>query len=306
MQKIRLVFLVGPTAVGKTGTAIHLAKRLNSEIISCDSMQLYKSMDIITSKPKKNELKKVPHHLIGVISPDKEYNVTKYRSAALKKIGEIVKKKRIPLFVGGTGLYMSVLLDGIFKVDARDQKFRDRLYEGAKRFGSVYLHEKLQKVDPAAARKIHPNDLKRIIRALEVFNVTGKPISQLQKQRKGLPDNYDVKIFCLNMDRDKLYKRIDGRVEKMFKEGLIKEAKNLLGMKLSKTASVAIGLKELKGYLEGSCDLQEVKDVMKRNTRQYAKRQLTWFRRDKRVQWVNIKSNETSAEVANRIWKKLS
>ena len=226
MRKIRLVFLVGPTAVGKTGVAIYLAKRLGSEIISCDSMQLYKGMDIITSKPKKSELKKVPHHLIGVISPAKEYNVTKYRSVALKKAEEIVKREKVPLFVGGTGLYMSVLLDGIFKAKAQDQKLRERLYKKAQRYGSAYLHKKLREVDPAAARKIHPNDLKRIIRALEVFKVTGKPISQLQKQRKGLPYNYEVKIFCLNMDRDKLYKRIDERVEKMFKEGLVKEAKS--------------------------------------------------------------------------------
>ena len=306
MQKIRLVFLVGPTAIGKTGVAIYLAKKLNSEIISCDSMQLYKGMDIITSKPNRSTLEKVPHHLIGVISPGREYNVTKYRSAALKEIIKIVKKKRVPLFVGGTGLYMSVVLDGIFNVDAQDQKFRDLFYKKAQRFGSVYLHKKLQEVDAPAACKIHPNDLKRIIRALEVFNVTGKPISQLQKQRKGLSDNYDVKIFCLNMDRGKLYKRIDERVERMFRDGLIKEAKKLLSMKLSKTASVAIGLKELKGYLEGSCDLQEAKDLMKRNTRQYAKRQLTWFRKDKRVQWINIKDNETSTEVAKRLWKKLS
>jgi tRNA dimethylallyltransferase len=165
------------------------------------------------------------------------------------------------------------------------------------------LHKDLQEVDPAAAYKIHPNDLKRIIRALEVFSVSGKLISQLQKQRKGLLDNYDVKIFCLNMDRNKLYKRIDERVEMMFKDGLIKEVRKLLSMKLSKTASVAIGLKELRNYLEGSYGLQEAKE---RNSRQYAKRQLTWFRKDKRMQWINIKDNETSAEVANKIWKKLS
>jgi len=292
--------------VGKSGAALHLAKKLNSEIISCDSMQLYKNMDIITSKPKRSEFKKVPHHLIGVISPEKEYNVTKYRVAALKESNKIIEKNKVPLFVGGTGLYMSVLIDGIFNENAHDQKVIDALYKKSEKSGSAYLHKKLKEVDPVAAGKIHPNDLRRIIRALEVFKVTGKPISQLQKQRKGLPDNYNVKIFCLNMDRNKLYKRIDERVERMFKDGLIKEAKKLLSSKLSKTASVAIGLKELRGYLEGSYDLQEAKDMMKRNTRQYAKRQLTWFRKDKRVKWVNIKDNETSAEVANRIWKKLS
>ncbi|MGA2775537.1 MAG: tRNA (adenosine(37)-N6)-dimethylallyltransferase MiaA [Candidatus Omnitrophota bacterium] len=298
-----IVFLMGPTAAGKTDTAVYLAEKLNSEIVSCDSMQIYKDMDIMTSKPVGCVLKKTRHHLIGVVSPENEYNVSKYRLDALRAIKKIIKRGKVPLFVGGTGLYMTILLDGIFNLKVKSQKMRERLYKQAEKSGSAYLHKKLQKIDPDAAAKIHPNDLKRIIRALEVYEVTGKPISMLQKNRHGLWDEYGVKIFCLDMERGKLYNRIDSRVEKMFKKGLIKEAKRLLNMKLSRTASAAIGLKEVKGYLEGSYGLQETKELMKRNTRQYAKKQLTWFRKDKRIQWINVAQNDTPAKITERIWK---
>jgi tRNA dimethylallyltransferase len=298
----KIIFLVGPTASGKTETAAHLAKRLKAEIVSCDSMQVYKKMDIITSKPSKRLLEKIPHHLIGVIPAAKEYNVSRYREDALNKAKDIISRNKIPLFVGGTGLYMTALIDGIFNIKAEDKSLRIRLYRQAGKSGSPYLHKELKKVDPAAAEKIHPNDARRIIRALEVFKVAGKPISILQKVRHGLWGEYDVKIFCLNIPRNRLYDRIDKRVEKMFKEGLIKEVRRLLNMRLSRTASAAIGLKELKGYFEGSHGLDEAKNLIKRNTRQYAKRQLTWFRKDKRIKWVNIKDKETPRLVAERIW----
>ncbi|MFA5276678.1 MAG: tRNA (adenosine(37)-N6)-dimethylallyltransferase MiaA, partial [Candidatus Omnitrophota bacterium] len=270
----KIIFLVGPTAIGKTETGVYLAKKLNSEIISCDSIQIYKDMDIISSKPSRYLLKKIRHHLIGIFSPENEYNVSRYRLAALREIKKIIKKDKVPLFVGGTGLYMTILLDGIFNLKVKSKKERARLYRQAERFGNAYLHKKLQKVDSKAAAKIHPHDLRRIIRALEVYKAAGKPISMLQKNRQGLWNEYDVRIFCLDMERGKLYERIDARVEEMFKKGLIRETKKLLSMKLSKTASTAIGLKELEGYLEGSYDLEETKDLIKRSTRQYAKRQL--------------------------------
>lgn len=301
-MKPRLIFLVGPTAVGKTKIAVALAKKLNAEIISCDSMQIYKGMDIITSKPAVALREKVAHHLVDLIRPSEEYNVSKYRRDALKKAKAIIGKQKTPLFVGGTGLYMSVLIDGIFKAKTENKHLRDQLYKEAELMGSQYLHKRLMGIDAEAAAKIHPHDTKRIIRALEVFKTTGRPISKLQKQRKGITDKYEVKIFCLNMARENLYQRIDERVDRMFKRGLITEVKRLLKLRLSKTASFAIGIKELRGYFEGLYDLKEARRLMKRNTRLYAKRQLTWFRKDNRIEWVEIKEREAPKEVAEKIW----
>ena len=300
-MKKRILFVVGPTAVGKTEVAVSLARKINAEIISCDSMQLYKGMGIITSKPSKKLRKRVVHHLLDVVSPTRDYNVSRFRREALNKIKEIVNKGKVPLLVGGTGLYMSILLDGIFKAHKEDKATREKLYREAVRYGSAHLHKKLLKVDPEAAQKIHPNDTKRMVRALEVFAATGKPISQLQKQRIGLKDEYDSKVFCLDMPRVDLYARIDKRVEEIFKKGLIKEVRGLLKMKLSRTASCAIGIKELKGYFEGLYDLVEVKRLMKCHTRRYAKRQLTWFRKDKRLEWVMVGQDEKPASIAKRI-----
>lgn len=305
-KKNKIIFIVGPTAVGKSEIAVCLAKKINAEIISCDSMQVYKGMDIISSKPNAIMRRKARHHLISIISPAQEYNVARYRLEALRKIREVIRRGRIPLFVGGTGLYMSILIDGIFKVSCNDGDIRKRLYQEAGQKGSAHLHKKLQEVDPEAAARIHPNDTRRIVRALEVFACCERPISQLQEERRGLASEYEVRIFCLNMERDRLYRRIDSRVEKMFKQGLVAEVKNLLKLKLSKTASCAIGIKKLKGYFEGLYDLEEAKRLTKRNTRNYAKRQLTWFRKDKRIEWVEVNNKEAPAVVANRIVKKLT
>lgn len=306
MTKPMLVFIVGPTAAGKTETAAALTKKVSAEIISCDSMQIYKGMDIITSKPPASLRKKAVHHLIDIIEPTKEFNVSKFRAEALKKIKQILKKGKTPILVGGAGLYVSILIDGIFKVKSVNKSVRSRLYKEASLFGKEFLYEKLNKSDPDAAVKIHPNDTKRIIRALEVFETTGKPISALQKQRKGLANDFDIKIFCINMEREKLKERIDRRVEKMFLNGLVRETKRLLKSKLSRTAGSAIGIKELKGYFDGKYNLEEAKLAIKRNTKEYAKRQLTWFRKDKRIKWIQIKKDEPAEEIARKIWKELS
>lgn len=306
MTKPMLVFIVGPTAAGKTETAAALTKKVSAEIISCDSMQIYKGMDIITSKPPASLRKKAVHHLIDIIEPTKEFNVSKFRAEALKKIKQILKKGKTPILVGGSGLYVSILIDGIFKVKSVNKSVRSRLYKEASLFGKEFLYEKLNKSDPDAAAKIHPNDTKRIIRALEVFETTGKPISALQKQRKGLVNDFDIKIFCINMEREKLKERIDRRVEKMFLNGLVRETKRLLKSKLSRTAGSAIGIKELKGYFDGKYNLEEAKLAIKRNTKEYAKRQLTWFRKDKRIKWIQIKKDEPAEEIARKIWKELS
>jgi tRNA dimethylallyltransferase len=304
-HKPTVIFLVGPTAIGKTETALYLAKKINAEIISCDSMQIYKGMDIITSKPAITVRKRVCHYLIDIVSPVKQYNVVNYRREAVKKIKEILRKGKMPLFVGGTGLYMSVVIDGIFKARSEDKNIRQRLYKEVGDFGSKYLYKRLKDLDPEAAIKIHPHDTRRIVRALEVQEATGKTISCLQKQRKGLGNKYDLRIFCLNMDRDRLYKKIENRVECMFKKGLIREVKKLLKLRLSKTAAAAIGIKELKGYFYGLYGLEEAKRLIKRNTRLYAKRQLTWFRKDKRIEWVEVGDKEKSASLVNRIRKML-
>jgi len=301
----RLVFLVGPTAAGKTEVAIRLARKINAEIISCDSMQVYKGMDILTSKPTLVLRKKTPHHLIDVLSPSKEYNVSRYCQEAGRKIREILSRGKVPLVVGGTGLYMSILLDGIFKVKSGNNSLRLKFMKEGERKGSLYLHRRLEAIDPEASAKIHPNDAKRIIRALEVFMITGRPISQLQKERRGLFQEYNVKVFCLNMERDKLYQRIEERVDKMFKRGLVREVKKLLGLRLSKTAGLAIGIREIKGYLDGLYNLEKARQLIKRNSCLYAKRQLTWFRKDKRIQWIEAKDTEKPGLIAKKIWNAL-
>lgn len=301
----KLLFLCGPTAVGKSRIAAIVAKKIKGEIISCDSMQVYKGMDILASQPSPELRKKVAHHLIAIISPCAEYDASKYCRLAARKVSEIIKKGKTPLIVGGTGLYMSLLIDGIFK-NKSDEAIRTRLYAAAQKSGALSLHMKLKEVDPEAAGKIHPNDTKRIVRALEVFESTGKPISLLQKTRKGLKDKYAIKICCLNMPRQALYKKIEERVEKMFSDGLIHEAKKLLRKKLSKTAYRAIGIRELEGYFNGSYDLNNTKQMIARNSCLYAKRQLTWFRKDKRIRWINLEADYNPRSIAQKIWKEFS
>lgn len=304
-MKKKIIFIAGPTAVGKSEAAFQLAKKIKGEIISCDSMQVYRGLNIVASKPPLLLRKAVAHHLISIISPEEEYDVSSYRREALKKIKAIHKRGKAPIFCGGTGLYLSVLIDGIFEGGGRDQLLRERLLRRCAKIGSSKLHQELATVDPRGALKIHPHDAKRIVRALEVFKVTGKPISELQKSRKGLSEEYDIKIFCLNMARGKLYQRIGRRVEEMFAGGVVKEAKALLKLKLSRTAACAIGLKELKGYFSGEYALEQARELIKKNTRAYAKRQMTWFRKDKRIAWVNIREKDSSRKVMQKIWKKL-
>jgi tRNA dimethylallyltransferase len=293
-MKRQIIFLVGPTAAGKTALAVKIARKLNAEIISCDSMQVYKGMEILSSQPSKAELKKVRHHLLSEVSPEKEFDVSRYRALALKKIRDIHKKNKLPLFVGGSGLYMSIVIDGIFKVKAEDRNIRKKLYRQAESRGSLYLHQKLAKVDPRAASRIHPNDTKRIVRALEVFEVSGKPISELQATRIGLGNKYDIRVLGLDMPRPELDLKINKRVDKMFWQGLVKEVKRLLKLKLSRTSRYAIGIREVQGYLEGLYGLKEAKELIKKNTRHYARRQMTWFRKDNRIIWIKPKTETVS------------
>lgn len=303
MLKKKIFFLVGPTGIGKSAAAISLARKIKAEIISCDSMQVYRGMDVITSKASPIQRRLARHHLISVVKPSEEYNAARYRDEALAICDKLFKKGRVPLFVGGTGLYYSIIIDGLFPAVPEDKKIRVGLYKEAKAKGGGQLYKRLAKVDPVASAKIHPNDTKRIIRAMEVFMLTGKPITLLQKQRKGLGPEYEVKVFGLNTKRELLYKKINARVERMFNLGLVAEVKRLLKGKLSKTASCAIGVKQLKGYFDGKYSLEEASRLIQQESRRYAKRQLTWFRKDKRVKWINVKDKEAPQGVAGRIYK---
>ncbi|RJO63944.1 MAG: tRNA (adenosine(37)-N6)-dimethylallyltransferase MiaA [Candidatus Omnitrophota bacterium] len=303
--KEKIFFLVGPTATGKSKVAIILAKKLKAEIVSCDSMQVYKGLDIVTSKPALADRRKISHHLIDVISPKEQYDVSRYRRNAMNAIGKILRKHKTPLFVGGTGLYMSVVIDGIFKHKSGNSRIRAKLYREASHKGSTQLFERLVRVDPEASARIHPHDLRRIVRALEVFEATGQPISKLQKQREGLAGKYEVACVCLDMEKPALYRRIEQRVDHMFKAGLVEEVKKLSRGALSKTASLALGIREVQGYLKGLYGLDEAKQLLKRNTRLYAKRQLTWFRKDKRIKWIKITAGDSAYGIAGKVIKLL-
>ncbi|MFA5335510.1 MAG: tRNA (adenosine(37)-N6)-dimethylallyltransferase MiaA [Candidatus Omnitrophota bacterium] len=302
----KLVFIVGPTAIGKTGISFELAKLIECEIISCDSMQVYRGMNVGTSKPAKVLLGSLPHHLVDIIDPSEEFSVAQFRVLAVKAIEEMISRKKTPLLVGGSGLYVKVLIDGIFEAPVTDRELRQRLEEEAAEFGVGQLYARLKQADPAGAAGIHPNDLRRIIRALEVYEKASAPISELRKRTSGLGDKYNVRIFGLNMERAALYGKIDERVDQMFSEGLINEARALMAGKMSLTASQALGYKEAFGYLAGDYDLEEAKRLVKRNTRHFAKRQLTWFRRDKRIEWIELDEDFDTEETARAIWKKLS
>ena len=305
-MKERVIFLAGPTASGKSKIAVALAKKINAEIISCDSMQVYRGMDILASQPAPAFRKRVAHHLLRFLSAEKEFNVSLYRSRALKKIEAVLRRKKTPLFVGGSGLYISAVVDGIFALRTENKALRRKLSREAQKKGSAFLHARLKIVDPLAAAKVHPNDAKRIIRALEVYRACGRPISQLQKERRGIGDKYEVRIFCLDLPREELYRRIGRRVELMFRQGLLKEVKKILKLKLSRTAGYAIGIRELEGYLAGEYGLESAKEIIKRNTRRYAKRQLAWFRKDKRIKWLETGAEERPGQTAERIWRELS
>ncbi|MDD5120403.1 MAG: tRNA (adenosine(37)-N6)-dimethylallyltransferase MiaA [Candidatus Omnitrophica bacterium] len=306
LEKKKIFFLVGPTGIGKSLAAIILAKKIKAEIISCDSMQVYRKMDIITSKIRPKERTKVKHHLLDIIAPKEEYNVAKYRRDALAVCEKLYLKGSLPLFVGGTGLYYSIIIDGLFPMVPEDKTIRAKLNRQLASKGPKYLYKRLGRIDQAAAKKIHPNDSRRIIRALEVYLKTGDKISVLQKNRTGLGKEYLVKVFGLHLHRRLLYERINARVDKMFRLGLVSEVRGLLKTKLSKTAESAIGIKELKGYFEGKYTLEQAKRLIQRNSRRYAKRQLTWFRKDRRIKWISINKTDLPSKVALKIWKKLS
>lgn len=305
-MKKPVVFLVGPTATGKSEIAVKLARKIKAEIISCDSMQVYKEMDIGTSKPSTALRQKVPHYLIDEVSPNKEFNVAIFRNKVNSLIKKIHKKGKIPLLVGGSGLYMKVLLDGIFEEDEDDKAIRKTLLEEAKDKPNDYLYKKLKKIDSQTATLLHPNDRRRIIRALEVYYKLGMPISVAKKRIEGIYRKYKVLIFGLMRKRDKLYERINKRVDIMFKKGLLSEVKKLVKKyNLSKTAKCALGYKEVLGFLNGEYKLDEAKRLTKRNTRRFAKRQIAWFKKESRIEWFMITDKDRDLAIVNKLYKRI-
>jgi tRNA dimethylallyltransferase len=294
---------VGPTAVGKSKVAIELAKRINGEIVSCDSRQVYEYLNIGTAKPKREERKKIPHHLIGVIKPDEEFNAFLYARRARNIISEIHRKKKIPILVGGSGLYIKAVIDGIFPGARRNKKIRKRL----EKFSSGTLYKKLKKIDSKTASRLHPHDKVRIIRALEVYELTGQPISALQEISKGRKPSYNLTMIGLKREREELYQRINERVDRMIEEGLVKEVKGLLKKGFSKDLPALRGLdyKEIIGYLDGEYNLKEAIRLLKRNSRRFAKRQLTWFNKDKRIHWIEIIKKDSANRVTSKIIKSI-
>lgn len=300
-DKKTVICLIGPTAVGKTEVAIRLAKKIDGEIISCDSMQVYKGIDVACAKPTQQQRSSCVHYLIDIIRPTQEYNAASFRSSCLKIIKQIHQKAKIPLIVAGTGLYLRAVLDGLFVGPGKRISLRKKLYQQAHRYGVSYLYKRLKRRDPRACLKIHPHDLRRIIRALEVYESTGKPISKLQEKVCGIRNEYALQIFGLHRPRGELYARIEQRVDKMFRQGLVAEIKKLNKGRLSKTAKSLLGYQEITAFLNGEYSAAEARGLLKRNTRRYAKRQLSWFKREKAVKWIDIAIEDTPEVVAEKI-----
>jgi tRNA dimethylallyltransferase len=305
--KKTLVAVVGPTANGKSAVGVELARRIGGEIVSCDSMQVYRRMPVCTQAPAR-VVRGVRHHLASFVEPSREYSAARFRKDAEAAIRAIVRRKKTPILVGGTGLYLRALLDGLFEADAdrgQDEKFRSRLRIEAEKSGSPALHERLRAVDPASAANIHPNDLRRVIRALEVHHLTGRPMSELKPRRAGLRGEFDCRLFMIERDRAELYRRIDRRVERMMRAGLPAEAARLSKKRLSRTAGMALGLREMKRLRDRELTRAEAVDLLKKNTRHYAKRQLSWFRHEKGVEIVPASAGETDRALALKIAARL-
>lgn len=291
----RLICICGPTASGKTALSVALAHQLHTEIISADSMQVYRNMDIGTAKPSLEERDGIPHHLFDVCSPGESFSVARYVELADEAAQKILSHGKIPIVVGGTGLYMDALIEcSTFSGNDTDTAVREKYKRLAEEQGNEAVHACLQKVDPESADRLHPNNLKRVIRALEVFEQTGLTIGELNRQNKRPDPKYDaVMIGLCPADRQMLYDRIDRRVDQMLKLGLLEETRSLLeDGTLTGTAMQAIGYKELLGFLNGEQSLAECVELLKQRSRNYAKRQMTWLKRDDRIHWIYYNSNE--------------
>ena len=289
-MKRPLIILTGPTAVGKTKASIGLAKALNGEIISADSMQVYKYMDIGSAKIRPDEMQGVKHYLIDELLPDEEFHVVRFQQMAKKAMEEIYAKGKIPIVVGGTGFYIQALLYDIdFTENNEDSEYRQELEQLASEKGADYIHDMLRAVDSVSADNIHANNVKRVIRALEFYHQTGEKISEHNEQERAKESPYDFCYFVLNDDRARLYERINLRIDQMLEEGLVEEVQCLKekGYTRDMVSMQGLGYKEILDYLNGECPLEEAIYILKRDTRHFAKRQLTWFRRERDVIWID-------------------
>lgn len=290
MNKLPLIVVAGPTASGKTSLAIGLAKLVGGEIVSADSMQIYKYMDIGSAKPTEDERKQVKHHLIDFVEPDEEFSVADYTEAAHEVIRDILSRHKLPVMCGGTGLYINSVVDDVtFGETETDYALREELADYAKTHGNEAVLEMLKEIDPISAARLHPNNLRRIIRAIEFYRLTGTTISAHQEMTKQHEGRYAPIMFCIDYDRQILYDRINKRVDIMLEEGLLDEVKGLMerGYTTALNSMKAIGYKELIAYFNGGTSLDEAVELIKQSSRRYAKRQLTWFRRDKRIIWLD-------------------
>lgn len=291
MGKKPLIVLFGPTASGKTALAVEVCKTFGGEVVTADSMQVYKGMDIGTAKPDKDEMQGIPHHMIDLIEPDENYSLAQYVDKASECIDDILSRGKIPVLAGGTGLYIDTLVDNIsLSEEKRDDEYRKELTEISEKQGNGVLMEMLRSVDTESAEKLHLNDTKRIIRALEVFRATGIPQSEHIKRSREKESPYNAAKFCITADREKLYERINLRVDLMFEKGLLCEVKKLFerGIDERFTSMQGIGYKEVLECLRGNISLEECKDLIKQSTRRYAKRQVSWFKREKNTTEIDM------------------
>lgn len=285
-----LIVITGPTASGKTALSVELAKILDGEIVNADSMQIYKYMDIGTAKPTLSERQGIPHHLIDIVNPDEPFSVARYCECANKVIEDIHLRGKIPVMVGGTGLYVDSLVNNIkFSEIEPDDEYRNEMEHLADEKGNEYIYKMLCDIDPQSASKIKVADRKRIIRALEVYHLTGKTITWHNEQSRSVPSPYNTTMFAIDIDRELLYDKINRRVDIMIADGLVDEVKNIMdmGIQSDATSMQAIGYKEIVEYLEGHITLDEAIDKIKQSSRRYAKRQLTWFRRNEKIHWIS-------------------
>lgn len=299
-MKQPLLMIAGPTASGKTAVAVELALRHGGEVVSADSMQVYRGMDIGTAKPTKEEMKGIPHHLLDVAEPEQPFSVADYTALANKAIGDIAARGHLPILAGGTGLYLRAVTDYLdFSEGNSDDSLRAELQKTAQEQGIGILYEQLAQIDQESAERIHPNDGKRIIRALEVYRVTGITMTEHQKKAASRPSPYDTFRVGLAYDRQKLYDRINRRVTRMLEMGLAEEATGLMD-RMQGTSFQSIGYKEMEQYLKGEASLQEAAEQIRRATRRYAKRQMTFFRADPRIVWIDA-TDKTAPQVADEI-----
>lgn len=302
----KVIVIIGPTCSGKTYLSLKLAKLIPAEIISADSRQFYKFLDIGTAKPINEELKKVHHHLIDFLDPAANYDVSIFEKDAELIIEQCHTKNKIPIVVGGSGLYIKALIDGIFDTDVKNEEYRKELLQKRKEFGNEFLYRELIKVDSESASKMLPQNWKRVMRALEVYHTTGKPIwKHYQQQSSSKEGRFNFIQFGLNWDRKILYENINTRVDEMIEKGLIDEVKNILNLGYDKNLNSlnTVGYKEIIKHLDGEITLERAIELIKRNTRHYAKRQMTWFRKDKRIHWFEVKTLDNIDSIAAEVVK---